>query len=112
MLLSPEPTATFAQYLGDGAVVVIVFAKGWMDHRGGRRRDTSLSTRLNDLKQAIAEVRAFVVGPDGENGIRSDVREVKARVISLENRERERLERGAQAPRDFSLNPPSRSNVP
>lgn len=34
-----------------------------------------------------------MIGPDGENGIRGAVREVKERVVGLEERERERLDR-------------------
>lgn len=99
--------------VGDALVVLIVAGKGVLDWRGGQRRDRkhtslldtrfstldlSLEQRFNGITREVAEVRsevrevrAFVVGPDGENGIRGDIREVKARVIGLEERERDRL---------------------
>lgn len=99
-----------AQYVGEALVVLIVAGKGLLDHRGGRRRDKSLGEQFGELSAGIAEVRAFCVGPDGKNGIRGDVHEIKKRVIGLEDRERDRLERAAAPPRDFSLpSAPSRS---
>lgn len=102
--------------VSDAVVVLIVALKGVVDYRGGRRRDTrhgvALDSRFTDLsldleqrfngvsaeigtvRAEVAEVRAFVVGPDGENGIRGDVREVKKRVIGLEERERDHLGAG------------------
>lgn len=96
---------TDPKMLSDAIVVLLVAAKGVIDWKGGKKRDTrhgealdsrfatldvSLERRFNTVSGEIAEVRAFVVGPDGENGIRGDVREIRARVIGLEDRERER----------------------
>lgn len=53
----------------------------------------SIDRRFNTVDTNIAEVRAFCVGPDGENGFRKDIGEIKDRVGGLEERERERLER-------------------
>lgn len=41
---------------------------------------TSLSTDVRDLK-------AYVVGPDGQNGLRGDVKELKTQVTGLLSRE-------------------------
>jgi hypothetical protein len=46
----------------------------------------------------IEQLFGYVIGPDGSNGIRGDVRElrreIEGRVGGLEERERKRLERG------------------
>ncbi|MDB4876476.1 MAG: hypothetical protein JWM41_2922 [Gemmatimonadetes bacterium] len=98
-----------SKIVGDIAVVALVAAKAVYDVFGGKRRDRrhtaaldgrfatlelSLEQRFNGvsigmerLGSDIREVRAFVVGPDGENGIRGDLREVKERVKAIEERE-------------------------
>lgn len=59
--------------------------------RGFADLHTTIETRCNQLQEEIRTVSAHVIGPDGENGLRGDVREIKARVIGLEEREREHL---------------------
>lgn len=56
-----------------------------------------LSSDVGELRTETREVRAFVVGPDGENGIRGDVRELKETVKEIEKRERERMGRDVGA---------------
>ena len=94
---------TLAQYLSNGAILAVLTGKGIYDAFRGRTRDrqktsidTQLGSRLLRIEEGLRELKAHVIGPDGENGLRGDVREIKARVIGLEERERDRLERGAQ----------------
>lgn len=53
------------------------------------QRFNGVTAQIGEVRADVAEVRAFCVGPDGENGFRGDLREVKARVIGLEDRERD-----------------------
>jgi hypothetical protein len=100
------------QMIGDMLVVAIVATKGLVDWTRGTRRDRRHASVLNEkfssldlslerrfgqvalemaqLDASVAEVRAFVVGPDGENGIRGDVRSLGARFDDMEERERQR----------------------
>jgi hypothetical protein len=100
------------QMIGDIVVVAIVATKGLVDWTRGGRRDKRHASVLNEkfssldlslerrfgqvalemkqLEASVAEVRAFVVGPDGENGIRGDVRQLGARFDDMEERERQR----------------------
>lgn len=93
------------------ATVAAVVAQSVYNARGDRRRDQRHSDSQTELRLAqqeiraemaegftrvdasVNELRAYVVGPDGENGLRGDVREIKKRVIGLEDREREHLVR-------------------
>lgn len=86
-----DATQQLAQYIGDGLVVLIVFGKGLLDIRGGRRRDESVALRFERINGNIKELRAFLVGPDGENGFRGDLREMRHILNGLLDRERDRL---------------------
>ena len=55
----------------------------------------SLSLELGKMTTEITRVAALVEGPNGDNGLRGDVRELKERVDDSERRERDRLERMA-----------------
>ncbi len=107
-----------------GAIVsTVIGVVKYMDHRKGKQRDRhqaassqavlqaverlstttsarfdQMDVRLDTMERSVTEVRSFVVGPDGDNGLRGDVREVKSRVIALEDRERDRLERSIGIP--------------
>lgn len=73
--------------------VVVGLGKIW-DHFRSKPRDTHLRTiarNVDQLRDDVRDLKAFVVGPDGNNGLRSEVRDVKGRVIGLEDRERDRL---------------------
>jgi hypothetical protein len=66
-------------------------------HKKGSRRDTSSNKQLVEIKDAVGElktevaaVKSHVIGPDGQNGLRGDVRELKTDVKGLLERERER----------------------
>jgi hypothetical protein len=66
-------------------------------HKKGSKRDTSSNRQLVEIKDAVAElktevvaVKSHVIGPDGQNGLRGDVRELRADVKGLLDRERER----------------------
>jgi hypothetical protein len=89
---------------------VAVAALGYSNHRKGKTRDRARKSEFEQLQETIAknhgettqqfsavsrelvELRAFVVGPDGENGLRGDLKELKSTVTGLVERERERLE--------------------
>jgi len=65
---------------------VIGLGKVW-DHYRARPRATQLDTIANDVR----DLKAYVVGPDGQNGLRSEVRDIKERIGAMEERERDRL---------------------
>lgn len=98
-----------------GSVAAVAIAIGKMiDYVDAKRRDrerdekleaalTSISNKVDHsaqstdarctaIERSVATLSAHIIGPDGENGMRGDLREVKARLIGLEKRERERLE--------------------
>jgi len=74
-----------------GAVVGL--GKVW-DHftaKPQRGEIRAISKAVDDLRNDVRDLKAFVVGPDGSNGLRSEVRDVKERIGGLEDRERDRL---------------------
>jgi len=77
------------------AAAVTAHYKGKHRTSNDDRRFANLTQVMNqsftEVRADIAEVRAFVVGPDGENGLRSDVRQIRQKVEGLEERERDRL---------------------
>ena len=83
-----------AKLIGEAIVGALVTVKSVADFFGARSTRLEQEQRFALLTGAIAEVRAFCVGPDGKNGIRGDLREFKARVIALEQRELDRLTEG------------------
>jgi hypothetical protein len=113
------PTGHTELYAAAGTFF-LVLAQWITAHLKGRNRDRSMSTDIrkqlageiaplglaiagikNDLSEVRGDVttltmetrdlKGYVIGPDGENGLRGDVREIKARVIGLEDRERDAL---------------------
>jgi len=106
--------------LGEGLILgSAVFLKGVWDDRKTKKhtvatkteRNAELDQRTNRLREAIefhaqdirAEVRevaatvkdlsAHVIGPDGQNGLRSEVRDIKLKVDGLLDREPRRRRR-------------------
>lgn len=49
-----------------------------------------ISTAVDTIGGDVRDLRAFVVGPDGQNGLRGDVRGLTKRVDGIEERERAR----------------------
>lgn len=113
-----------AEAVAGAAVAITVAAKAIVDHYKGKRRDrahgatlnegfgkihATLNERFAETNAAVAEVRAFCVGPDGQNGFRKDIsdlrqevrtetQEIRTRLDGVETRERERLEREVGRP--------------
>lgn len=70
-------------------------------HVKGKRRDSTAGSELDkrllplnltitSLGMDIRDLQAHVIGPDGTNGLRGDVRELKADVRGLLDRERDK----------------------
>lgn len=93
--------------LGQAVTVLVFVAFHTANRLAGKKKDEKNDEKLDlrfaslhssneqsftEIRADIAEVRAFCVGPDGENGFRQDLKETKTRVIELEKRERQRLE--------------------
>lgn len=81
-----------------GVVGLIVGAGKVWDHVKGRKRDqhqtvslSRISVQINEVRDDVRDLSAHVIGPDGKNGLRSDVRKLEGRVDGLEERERDRL---------------------
>lgn len=77
--------------------VMIGLGKVW-DHRKGSRRDRlttsalkSISEDVGEVKNEVRDLKAHVIGPDGQNGLRSDVRELRADVKGILERERDQI---------------------
>lgn len=106
---SPSPPPYSVLLIGALSPVVVALV-GVINHRKGKTRDAGRKTEFEQLQSVISanhlettqqftavskellELRGFVVGPDGQNGLRGDVRELKAQVDGLVDRERDRLE--------------------
>lgn len=54
-----------------------------------------MNERFSETNAAVAEVRGFCVGPDGQNGFRKEISELREDVRGVLERERDRLERKA-----------------
>ncbi len=89
----------------DALVVALLAISKVFDHFKGKRRDhrqtkqlderfsaleTSTKTWQNDSDEKIQRLFAFIIGPDGQNGIRGDQRDLAERVKELEKRDRDR----------------------
>jgi hypothetical protein len=90
------PAATF--YMAAAAFLAQLGGALWNNHKG-RKRDRGASDRwekvgrtLGALGDQVTRVEHYVVGPDGKNGIRRDLQEVKEEVKGLRERELERLQ--------------------
>lgn len=107
MLLPPEAGATAGALdtptIASALTLIAVTIKGVLDHRKGQSRDDSGSQQLTQIHNSIGEIRsdvgklgdemrdltAHVIGPDGQNGLRGDVRELKEDVRGILDRERD-----------------------
>lgn len=119
-----ETTPGKENIIAGGVVAGIIAAEKIFNHFKGKRRDRTrtdesstttkavdrltqtidrrfdkMDSRVNDIEATVAEVRAFCVGPDGKNGFRKDIGElkeglgreigeIKEKVGGLEDRER------------------------
>lgn len=108
------PVAADTPTIASALTLIAVVAQGTLAHIKGRRGKRADLTLVSQIKTVITEtvaaherddVRRFtevrndlqrlndhIVGPDGDNGVRGDVREIATRVMGLETRERDRLE--------------------
>jgi hypothetical protein len=94
------PASGSRELVEAGAIGLIVGAGKLWDYFHGRRARADatangkkldrISTAVDKVELDVRDLRAFVVGPDGQNGLRSDVRELKSRVDGIEERERDR----------------------
>lgn len=92
------------ELIAAGATFLLVAAQWIAAHHKGRNREKSLGDQLDrklkplhegmsTLTLEVRDLRAHVIGPDGENGLRGDVRELKEEVSGLLTRERDNLAR-------------------
>ena len=98
-------------HLAEGIGLGIAYGIGKIfDRRLGKKRDTrgdinaatlqriernvgNLTKDLDDLSGDVRDLRTLMVGIDGENGLRGDVRELKDDVKEITKRELERAEK-------------------
>lgn len=86
---------TLAAFVGI-PVLLLVFriGRGWGEHQkvvaatAATAEETRTSVRefRDEVNPRLARVEFILTGPDGENGLRSDVREVRDRVGVIEQR--------------------------
>lgn len=99
--------ANLAHILPDALLGVVVIAKAVRDVYRGRKRDLAsarhldnaivpLTMRLDrietDVRLGLTELKHFIVGPDGRNGLREEVVMLREDVKGLLGRERDRAE--------------------
>jgi hypothetical protein len=85
----PAETPTLASAL----TLLAVVGQGWLAHRKGRegkRANSRTTEAIDELELGLRELRVAMIGIDGENGIRGDVRELKDDVKGILERERDR----------------------
>ena len=116
---SASPAAGTGLIVGLNALMIAAAgaATTIINRRHGRTKEAGKKSELTQLKESIEQkidenhretretfmeirlelqtLRGHVVGPDGENGIRGDVRELKTQVNALIERERQNLQRTA-----------------
>lgn len=77
-----------------GAMVVAKHANDWIADRHRKLEfaefQLGLQTQFARLEARIDKLFAFVIGPDGENGIRGDLRKAERRLDDIERMERGR----------------------
>jgi|SRR6185437_2830328 len=91
-------------YSADLIVLALLVAFKLLDVYAARRRDRkhgeTLELRLQTLQASfdagLRELRAFIVGPDGKNGLRGDLRDLAERVDAAEKREMDALRAAAE----------------
>ncbi len=98
-----ETVAISQEHMVDALVVVMLATSKVFDHFKGKRRDhrqtkqlddrfaaleASTKTWQTDSDEKIQRLFAFIIGPDGQNGIRGDQRKLAERVGKIEERER------------------------
>ncbi|HKW09746.1 MAG TPA: hypothetical protein VJO33_05155 [Gemmatimonadaceae bacterium] len=90
------PTAPALHTIVEAILIIAVGVKAWLDRRALPRRahelDTLLTKKLAPIHKQLDELKAYVIGPDGQNGLRGDLRVAEERIDGLEERERRRLE--------------------
>lgn len=109
-LVQVLPAAVDPSHLIEALGLGVAYGVGkWFDHRKGKTRDTKdivksetlnriernvshLTKDVDDLTGDVRDLRAHLVGPDGQNGLRGDVRELKEDVKGILHRERDRAE--------------------
>lgn len=109
-LVQVLPAAVDPSHLIEALGLGVAYGVGkWFDHRKGQKRDTrgdvnaatlsriegkveNVTKDVDDLTGDVRDLRAHIVGPDGQNGLRGDVRELKEDVKGILHRERDRAE--------------------
>lgn len=92
-MFTPSPTV---HALIESILVIAIAARTYLERQREPKRvqelDAKLTEKLAPVHAQLLVLEAHVIGPDGENGIRGDVRDIKRRVEGLEERERDRLQ--------------------
>lgn len=63
------------------------------DHFKGKRRDARHAATQHRIEGELRDLRAHVIGPDSQGGLRADLAYLERRVTGIEDRER-RADRG------------------
>lgn len=90
-------------------VIVIQLGTVLAAHRKGKQRAPELGRELDkrfmpldikidSLSDEVRDLKAHVIGPDGQNGLRGDVRELKYDVKGILDRERDAKLHGPYRP--------------
>lgn len=90
---SPLPVYGAALVLGLGQFLTWLSGKRRGNHGKRESKDAldAIARKITGVETQVAALSAHVIGPDGENGIRGDVREIKKQVDGILTREREAL---------------------
>lgn len=112
MILTDAPPVAHTDLItqiASTAVALMLAVTTTLNHFKGKRRDRGNGSALETIAKKIddnhkdttvqfaaitremLDLKAYVIGPDGENGLRGDVREIKEEVKGILNRERDRV---------------------
>lgn len=98
-----QPVSHAKELYGIAAIFATQIGLAFVAHIKGRKRPvettkqmnlalnnalTPVSIKLDSLSNDVQDLRAHVIGPDGQNGLRSEVREIKSDVRGILERER------------------------
>lgn len=105
-----EPVSHAKELYAIGGLIVTQIGLAVVAHVKGRKRPveasklmdralnnalTPVSIKLDSLSNDVQDLRAHVIGPDGQNGLRGEVREIKTDVRGILERERDRVHSAA-----------------
>lgn len=74
----------YAKPLIEGAATIAVAIGTWVSRQGDRRTRSEIKAQLTEhaasMERGISDLRGIVIGPDGKNGLRQRIEEIRSDV--------------------------------